>query len=86
MFHAACRQADCTPTELVHVGDSLEADVAGANGVGAISVWLNRLGAQNDTGIVADHEGRSLTELVDLLADHTGTSNDGMHPTRFAGA
>jgi len=85
MFHAACRQADCTPSELVHVGDSLEADVAGANDVGAVSVWLNRLGAQNGTGIVADHEVRSLTELVDILADHTGISNNGIQPTGCAG-
>ena len=51
MFLAVCKHADCTLAELMHVGDSLQSDVAGANGVGAISVWLNRDGKPNDSGI-----------------------------------
>ena len=70
IFLAACKQADCTPGELIHVGDSLEADVAGANGVGAVSVWLNRDGQGNDSGIVPDHELRSLSELPDIVMRH----------------
>lgn len=67
MFRAACRYADCDPWELMHIGDSLESDVAGANGVGAVSVWLNRDLKQNKSGIVPDYEIRSLTELEDML-------------------
>ena len=63
MFHAAANQAGCAPCELMHVGDSLESDVAGANAVGAVSVWLNRNATPNDSGVVPDHEIRSLAEL-----------------------
>jgi HAD superfamily hydrolase (TIGR01549 family) len=67
MFLAACKQAGCAPSELVHVGDSLEADVAGANSVGAVSVWLNRDGKQNDSGSAPAYEIRSLAELVAIV-------------------
>jgi len=67
IFAAACRQAGCTPGELMHVGDSLESDVAGANGVGAVSVWLNRNGAANDTGIEPDYKITSLAELPEIV-------------------
>jgi HAD superfamily hydrolase (TIGR01509 family) len=85
MFHAACQQAGCIPCELVHVGDSLETDVAGANAIGAASVWLNRQGTQNRTAITPDAEIRSLEELPRVLAAMTKASNNRMHPTRCAG-
>lgn len=68
IFLAACQQAGCTPSELIHVGDSLETDIAGANAVGATSVWLNREARRNDTGIMPDHEIRSLAELVEIVS------------------
>jgi putative hydrolase of the HAD superfamily len=67
MFLAACKKADCDPCELVHVGDSLDTDVAGANGVGAVSVWLNRDAKPNVLPVVPDHEIRSLAELAGIL-------------------
>jgi len=67
IFFAACEQAGCAPSELVHVGDSLESDVAGANGVSAVSVWLNREDAHNNSGIVPHYEIRSLAELADIV-------------------
>jgi len=67
IFHLTCKQAGCAPNELVHVGDSLESDIVGANAVGAISVWLNRDDMPNNTGIVPDHEVRSLAELPDIV-------------------
>lgn len=66
IFHFACEQAGCTPSELLHVGNSLETDVAGANAVDAVSVWLNRSGAVNDADIVPDFEIRSLAELPEI--------------------
>jgi putative hydrolase of the HAD superfamily len=63
IFIAVCQQARCAPAQLIHVGDSLESDVAGANAVGAVSVWLNRSRIENETSIVPDHEIRSLAEL-----------------------
>jgi HAD superfamily hydrolase (TIGR01509 family) len=75
IFLAACQQAGCAPCELMHIGDSLEADVAGANGVGAVSVWLNRGATPNDSGIVPDYEIRSLTELADIVQRNREASN-----------
>jgi putative hydrolase of the HAD superfamily len=71
MFLAACQEAGCKPEELLHVGDSLTCDVAGANGVGAISVWLNRDNAENDGTISPDYEITSLDSLLDLLGIDT---------------
>jgi len=67
IFLSACEQAGCEPRQLMHVGDSLETDVAGANGVGATSVWLNRDGMENCSRIVPDYEIGSLDELKRLV-------------------
>lgn len=75
MFRAVCRYAGCDPFELMHIGDSLESDVAGANGVGAVSVWLNRDAKQNESGIVPDYEIRSLAELGDIVKRNGEISN-----------
>lgn len=75
IFLAACRRAGCAPHELTHVGDSLQSDVMGANGIGAVSVWLNRDAKRNDSGIVPDHEIRSLTELKDIVERNGEASN-----------
>lgn len=67
IFAAACAQAGCRTSELLHVGDSLESDVVGARRAGARSVWLNRPGVRNDRGIEADHEIRRLTDLFEIV-------------------
>ena len=50
----------------MHVGDSIEADVLGARRAGIASVWLNRQGLRNDTGVEPDYEITSLAELLTL--------------------
>ena len=67
MFEFAMRKAGCAAEELLHVGDSLADDVAGANASGVTSVWLNRTGAPNETGVTPDYEIADLRELVGLL-------------------
>ena len=67
IFFTTCEKAGCKPEELMHVGDSLESDVAGANGVGAVSVWLNRNNEKNDTGIVPDYEICSFSEISGII-------------------
>ena len=67
-FQIAVEQSGCSLDQLLHVGDSLETDVEGAQAVGIRAVWLNRHGASNDTGIKPDYEIRSLTELPGLLS------------------
>jgi len=68
IFLQACREAGCSPEQLMHVGDSLATDVEGARGAGAVSVWLNRDRIPNHTDIRPDHEIHSLIELEDFLA------------------
>jgi 2-haloalkanoic acid dehalogenase type II len=44
IFHAACRALDCTPGEVVHLGDDADLDVRGALAAGLQAVWINRHG------------------------------------------
>ena len=67
LFQIAAGEAGCLPAQLLHVGDSLTSDVAGAQAAGLPAVWLNRSGAANDTGLVPDFVIASLAELPGLL-------------------
>jgi putative hydrolase of the HAD superfamily len=67
IFQAACREACCSPEQLLHIGDSLDTDVAGAQRAGAVSVWLNRSRKPNRTEIHPDYEIHSLIELQKFL-------------------
>ena len=67
IFQITAQRAGCPLAQLLHVGDSLEQDVAGACAAGAHTVWLNREGLSNDTGIKADYEISSLTDLPAIL-------------------
>lgn len=71
IFAHTCELAGCTPGELLHVGDAPETDVVGARNFGAVSVWLNRNGASNQTDTPPDFEIASLAELPALLETHT---------------
>ena len=42
LFHTACRELGCKPSETVHLGDDIELDVRGARGAGLHAVWINR--------------------------------------------
>ncbi len=68
IFRAALAALDVKPDEAFHVGDRLEADVAGANAAGLHSIWLNRRGLQRGPGHIApDAEITSLAELPPLI-------------------
>ena len=67
IFEVTVQQADCKFSQLMHVGDSLENDVQGAQNVGAHAVWLNRDNVQNDTDAQPDYEIGSLTEIPAIL-------------------
>ena len=69
LFEIAMTQAGCANHQLVHVGDSLENDVGGANKAGVWSVWLNRNGNRNDTDARPDFEIASLTELGNIFGN-----------------
>lgn len=67
IFEITALQAGCELAQMLHVGDSLENDVAGAQNVGASAVWLNREGVQNNTATQPDYEVTSLTEIPIIL-------------------
>jgi putative hydrolase of the HAD superfamily len=67
IFETALDTVGCEPHQLVHIGDSLRSDVAGANAVGAVSVSLNREGVENRSGIVPDYEIGTLGELLETV-------------------
>ena len=67
IFHITAQRAGCELTQMLHVGDSLKNDVAGARNVGAPSVWLNREGVPNHTDIQPNYEVASLSEIPAIL-------------------
>ena len=67
IFEITAQRAGCELAEMLHVGDSLENDVAGARNAGVHSVWLNRENVPNDTEIRPDYEVVSLTEIPTIL-------------------
>lgn len=67
MFEVAAMRGGCGLSDIVHVGDQLKTDVAGAKSVGARAVWLNREGVRLPGGVIPDVEICSLSELVPIL-------------------
>ncbi len=67
IFEITAKRAGCELAELLHVGDSLENDVMGAQNVGAHAVWLNRESVRNDTKIQPDYEIKTLAEIPAIL-------------------
>lgn len=67
IFRKVMEQAKCSNDEWMHIGDSLQNDVDGANRIGATSIWLNRSGKKNTTPIVPDYEISVLNQLNFIL-------------------
>ena len=73
IFEATLAALDVAPEEAVHVGDNLDADVAGASAVGLRTIWITRSVRDPDAAL-AKHRGpaptwrvRDLAEIEDLL-------------------
>ena len=68
IFLAACTRLACAPDQVLHVGDHIEMDVAGAARAGLRSCWINR-DAQHwqHEQIVPDLQFTTLTALADWL-------------------
>lgn len=71
IFHAACRQLDCDPAQVLHVGDDVEMDVIGAQRAGLRSCWINRSDAHGHARTWPHPESPPDLEMPDLgaLAD-----------------
>jgi putative hydrolase of the HAD superfamily len=76
LFEAAVRLAGCRPDQILHVGDSLLEDVAGAQAAGLRAVWINRERQPNTTAIVPDFELHALSDLPALFSIEAGARGD----------
>ncbi|CAI6081305.1 HAD family hydrolase [Cohnella sp. JJ-181] len=68
LFAHALERLGLEADACVMVGDKLTTDIKGANGVGMISIWINRHGAVRGDEIVPSYEIASLSELQPLLS------------------
>ncbi|MFH4491110.1 HAD family hydrolase [Vibrio diabolicus] len=67
IFQKALDLVEVKPEEALHIGDSLPADIAGANNMGILSVWVNATGASNSTNITPNFEIQETVELREIL-------------------
>jgi HAD superfamily hydrolase (TIGR01549 family) len=67
IFQHAAQLVGCEPSEIMHVGDDLYADIRGIQSVDGVSVWYNPRNLANTTNIVPDFEIQTLTEIISLL-------------------
>lgn len=66
-FHRALEALGLAPSEVLHVGDSVRGDVAGAAALGIPMAWINRLGRPRPRDAAIRHEVRDLGGLFTLL-------------------
>jgi len=67
IFLRALEQINVRPEEVLHIGDSLSSDIAGAKGLGINTCWLNRNRKNNSSGHRPDIECYSLLEVLNYL-------------------
>ena len=68
IFELALNALRIPPADVVHVGDSLEADIAGASRLGMRTVWVNRSGVRRGPGDpTPDVEVRDLSDLPEVV-------------------
>ncbi|SCG75588.1 HAD family hydrolase [Micromonospora humi] len=73
-FAAVVAAAGLPAARVVHVGDSPEHDVIGAQRAGLRAVWLNRAGLPRPPGLRPDAEVSTLTDLPGVLIDMTSAN------------
>lgn len=73
IFDHVCAEIGVLPSQALHVGDSLGSDIAGANGAGLNSVWINPKGDTHPAHIQPHHQIREICELPALIEAFYGT-------------
>ncbi|HEX6832808.1 MAG TPA: HAD family hydrolase [Rudaea sp.] len=69
IFHRACEHLGVAPAEVLHVGDDLHLDVAGAQAAGLRTAWMNRRGERSTLGREPDFEVADLNQLAERLEE-----------------
>jgi HAD superfamily hydrolase (TIGR01509 family) len=71
IFEHVLRELDVSPDEVLHVGDSLRADIGGAHALGIRNAWITRRIA-NPEEALREHEGpapdHAIADLTEVLA------------------
>ena len=66
IFHQTLRELGVEPSEALHVGDRLDADVSGAFGAGLKTVWITRRVEDPDAKL-REHSGPAPTHVIEDL-------------------
>ena len=69
VFEKALERAHCAPSEAVHVGDSVRADVEGARRSGLQAIWLNRRDEPSSVECLTIHSLNELPAVLELIND-----------------
>ncbi len=67
LFNTGLDALGLRPDQVLHIGDSLTSDVAGAIELGIPVAWINRTDKTPSGGIQPTYEGTTLTELIPLV-------------------
>jgi putative hydrolase of the HAD superfamily len=67
IFEAAITRSECTPEQIIHVGDDPERDVAGAARMGLKTVWVNTSNQVWEGDVLPDAEIQNIGELPEVL-------------------
>lgn len=74
IFEKALKLAKCEPHEVIHVGDSLAADIAGAHNSGITSVWIqHQQPLDAELGINPHHTVMTPSEIPAFIRDLTSS-------------
>jgi 2-haloacid dehalogenase/putative hydrolase of the HAD superfamily len=68
IFLAALDQLRLPAANVLHVGDSLTSDVAGANVLGIPVAWVNRRARPRPPHLLIEHEISDLRDLLPVLS------------------
>ena len=71
IFQKAMRLAECNASEAIHFGDSLSADITGANNAGIESVWIQHSQTPSH-GVQAAHTLTHPTEIPNFIRERVG--------------
>lgn len=66
IFELAIKRLGLDVKQILYVGDQLEIDVGGAQGVGMHAAWINRRNLESAGGLYPEHEIQSLTDLLQI--------------------
>jgi len=67
IFKMAMEKYNLNANEIIHIGDSISNDIAGANKVNIRSIWLNRNDRQNQTNVIPGLTAKDFIEIIENL-------------------